>query len=437
MINETIIKYVNKIYNTSYVEVNDEVFYKFFNSELFNIEKYIVVNKWSYEAMIYLLKNIVQYYCVNIVDDIYHFTTYNQICYGNKMFYKNALTNIDNKIYESSEFKFIISIKNFDYIINKIVEWTISDSSFKDFVEDTKEDRKFNSNLLQFVISSLGYSLYHKRYILYIIYKYAEAMNYETIIYLFDINIMWNYSDFDNYYKELINKRFNEELFKISDEDNYNDYYIPEDKENIYKKELNDIHVKINNKNHILDSLLYHLQYNDLEEYYKARNYNFNVYYLNHEYINGFTSFTVVQTNSSIVLFNYLVLSNRINDLKTMLLTTDIGYLLNIIGNTPGGINKDYYSLKRKEYNVLINNIDLKKFITIEVYRILLSLNISSSYMELLCELSTTINIDIHKNYMNNYLEEHMQSIEEYNDQDKEVINKYTNNTINYILSCL
>ena len=375
IINEFIIKYVNATHETQYTTINDEVFYKFFNSDVFyyydtkNLFNLFKINKLSYEAMQYLLKNIVDTYLVYIDNQ---YTTY-------KTVFKSELAindRIDN-----------ISIRNFNYIINKIVEWTISDKPFKIFIDEAKEDRKFNNNLLQFVVRSIGYSLYHKRYILYIIYKYAEAMNYETIIYLFDINIMWNYSDFDNYYKELINKRFDEELFKISDEDNYSDYLIVRYNEEEYTEYNYNIR-----SDHILSDYLELLQYNEL-----MKNFDDIHTYLNYCENKHF----VMSLNPYIVLFNYLVLSNRINDLKTMLLTIDIkcfhkdnltyNYLCERIGID--SLNSS-------------SNINNKKFITIEIYRLLIFLNINTDDMLKLINPYEAINILIYENYFNTEIDE-------------------------------
>ena len=228
-------------------------------------------------------------------------------------------------------------------------------------------------------------------------------MNYETIIYLFDINIMWNYSDFDNYYKELINKRFNEELFKISDEDNYNDYLITRYNEEEYM-EYNDN----NRSNHILSDYLELLQYNEL-----MKNFDDVDTYLNYCENKHF----VMSLNPYIVLFNYLVLSNRINDLKTMLLTIDIKCF-----------HKDnltyWYPYIRIGNDGFLSssNINNKKFITIEIYRLLIFLNINTEDMCRLINPYEAINILIYENYYNTEIDKD----DKYNDYNKfNEYNKY------------
>ena len=380
-INEFIIETVNKLYNTTYKQVNDEVFYKFFNSKIIDNDFELTI-KLSYEANIYLMKNRVD----------------------------KIINNIIKKITEESDYnRYNMTMYNFNYIINKIVEWTVSDNSFKNFVEDIKNDKRFNNNLLYFVILTLGYSLYHKRYILYVIYKYAEAMNYETIIYLFDVNVMWNYSSFDNYYKRLINKRFNEKLFNIVFEDNYNDNII--DTELIYKVNENYYHVnkyKIHDitftkSNYLLRDILMHLQYNDIDNTY------LNQYFiLCHKDTYLYQNDGYIILNPYITLLNYLILSNRMKDLKTMLLTINLKNLEIDIAST---IERDLYYLfyfSRQAYNSVVTkeryNIYNKKFITLEVYKLLEYLNVSSESMQNMLNLYHNTNIYIHDHYYDNVI---------------------------------
>ena len=386
IINEFIIKYVNTTHETQYTTINDEVFYKFFNSDVFydydtkNIVKLFNINKLSYEAMQYLLKNIVDTYLVYIDNQ---YTNY-------KTVFKSELAineRIDN-----------ISVRNFNYIINKIVEWTISGKSFKIFIDEAKNDRKFNKNLLQFVVRSIGYSLYHKRYILYIIYKYAEAMNYETIIYLFDINIMWNRSCFDIHYKEFINKRFGEELFTLSDDLNIKLVIS-------YKNDYID--------NDIIDTLLTKLEDNSLFDKEDKNNK------IIHIYDATYYEYGEIRLNRYILLFNYLVLTNRINDIKTLLLSLNISrYLIKTYNNSYG-----YYYNRLDKYTDYIHmydwdKIDLKIFITVEIYRSLLYLDIQNEIMEKLVSVYASINMNIHNNYYEN---NSVYKITQYNINDEKI----------------
>ena len=382
-INEFIIETVNKLYNTTYKQVNDEVFDKFFNSKIIDNDFELTI-KLSYEANIYLMKNRVD----------------------------KIINNIIKKIIEESDYnRYNMTMYNFNYIINKIVEWTISNNSFKDFVENIKNDKRFNNNLLYFVILTLGYSLYHKRYILYVIYKYAELMNYETIVYLFDVNVMWNYSSFDNYYKRLINKRFNEKIFNIVFEDNYNDNII--DTELIYKVDENYYHVnkyKIHDitftkSNYLLRDILTHLQYNDIDNTY------LNQYFiLCHKDTYLYKNDGYIILNPYITLLNYLILSNRMKDLKTMLLTIN---LKNLEINIASTIERNLYYLfyfSMQVYNSVTTkeryNIYNKKFITLEVYKLLEYLNVSSESMQNILNLYHNTNIYIHDHYYDNVINE-------------------------------
>ena len=423
-INKLIITIVNKLYNTSYKEVNDEVFNKFFNSDIYDItlddrtKKDNDINihciyKWSYEANQYLLKNIVDGFI--------------------KFKFVNSASCLSYYTEFYTKYRFSpISIKNFNYIVNKIVEWTISDSSFKDFVKDAKKDKKFNNNILQFVITTLDYALYHKRYILYIIYKYAEVMNYETIIYLFETNILWNNSDFDKYYKELINKKFNEELFKISDEDNYNDCLIPEDfnKYSIrkYNKKFFD------NDHYVLNTLLYLLEHNDFDNI-KEPNIR-NPYYVDEVFLKSASSIF----DPYIVLFNYLVLSNRINDLKTLLLTKNSnnmlydGLKINNYSLSSLYIDKEKYKYNFKFSSILFfirNDLYLRFFVTVEIYRMLLYLDISNEIMEILVNPFYSININVHNNYYDN---NDIENIPKYEDEDKKELQKIRHDELSKLL---
>ena len=325
-----------------------------------------------------------------------------------------------------------ISIKNFNYIVNKIVEWTISDSSFKDFVEYAKKDRKFNNNILQFVVTTLDYALYHKRYILYVIYKYAEVMNYETIIYLFETNILWNNSDFDKYYKELINKKFNEELFKISDEDNYSDCLIPE---NFNKYSIRKYNKKFfDNDHYILNTLLYLLEHNDFDNI-KEPNIR-NPYYVDEVFLKSASSIL----DPYIVLFNYLVLSNRINDLKTLLLTKNSNNMLydvlkiNHYSLSSLYIDKEKYKYNFKFSSILFfirNDLYLRFFVTVEIYRMLLYLDISNEIMEIMVNPFYSININIHNNYYDN---NDVENIPKYEDEDKKELQKIRHDELSKLL---
>ena len=407
-INKVIVECVNKMYKTTYEEVNDEVFNKFFNSDIFYDDKmvpYLVkIHKWSYEAMIYLSKNITDYVTL-------YRTNYST--------YINNYTDILR-----------LSITNFNYIINKIVEWTISDETFNDFIEQVKDDRKFNSNLLTFVITSIGYALYHTRYILYIIYKYAEAMGYETIIYLYDINIGYNISKFDKYYKELINNKFSETLFPITSEDEeYCEYYLPMDTENKSSKFHNVIREikRYSKHNYLLQTLLYYLEQNELKEHFTEQLLSVLVD-LRHEY--------KIRFNCYVILFNYLILSRRTSDLKTMLLTTDINSCLlvdvNNLSSLGNARDDQYYCSNHLIYDLA--NIDYKNFMTIEVYRTLLFMNVKENTMQHYLNPFTSINIEIHNNYYENYIDKSKACIPHYKgNEDKDLLIDSRNRTLNII----
>lgn len=391
-INEFIVNYVNTTHGTHYTAISDEVFDKFFNSDVFyecdneNMVNVFRISKLSYEAMQYLLKNIVDTYFMYLV---------NQSTYSDTMLVNEVTVNkVSDRVNEVTIDN--ISVRNFNYIINKIVEWTISSKTFKEFVNETRDDRKFNKNLLQFVITSIGHSLFHTRYILYVVYKYAEAMEYYSIIYLYDTNIMWNRGGFDIHYKELINKRFGKELFTLSNDLNahFTTTDIVQPQRSIFCHYGNSDY----EDNDIIGTLLTKLD--DKSLFNEEDTNNKIITILDESYRNN-----LLTLNRYILLFNYLVLSNRINDIKTMLLSLNIEKCLTQKISTYGIMytyNEDINSYINylKMYNW--RNIDTKLFITIEIYRSLLYLDISNEIMEKLISIFTSINIDVHNNYYDN-----------------------------------
>ena len=102
-----------------------------------------------------------------------------------------------------------IRTEDFNYIVNTIVEWTISDTPFDDFVEQVKEDKRFYNNMFSFVWCLSRDVIYHIKYLIFVIGRIAEKLKLNGLIYII-CSDKYNLTEFEHNYIDLINKRFDE-----------------------------------------------------------------------------------------------------------------------------------------------------------------------------------------------------------------------------------
>lgn len=104
---------------------------------------------------------------------------------------------------------FNISINDMNYIINEIVEWSISDKLFNEFVENVKDDKQIMNNLLPFIYC-IPPQIRNEQvyYIIFVIGKIGEYLHLNGLIYY--ICAKYKFNKFGRHFINFINKRFNE-----------------------------------------------------------------------------------------------------------------------------------------------------------------------------------------------------------------------------------
>ena len=116
---------------------------------------------------------------------------------------------INPNIFDLPPKTFAISVEDSNYIISNIVEWTISDKPFEDFVKLVQEDTRIYNNLLSFVWCLPRCIATHIHYLVLVVGKLAEQIELNGLLYLICSNY-FNKDPFDHYYIDFINKRFGE-----------------------------------------------------------------------------------------------------------------------------------------------------------------------------------------------------------------------------------
>ena len=102
---------------------------------------------------------------------------------------------------------FTISVDDSNYIIMNIIEWTISDKPFDDFIKLVQEDTRIYNNLLPFVWCMPRVISDHIYYLVFVVGKIAEHFKLNGLLYLI-CSPYFSKSEFDYNYINFINKRF-------------------------------------------------------------------------------------------------------------------------------------------------------------------------------------------------------------------------------------
>ena len=104
---------------------------------------------------------------------------------------------------------FTISVDDSNYIIMNIVEWTIGDKPFDNFIKLVQEDTRIYNNLLPFVWCMPRVISNHIYYLVFVVGKLAEQLKLNGLLYLI-CSPYFSKREFDHNYIDFINKRFNE-----------------------------------------------------------------------------------------------------------------------------------------------------------------------------------------------------------------------------------
>lgn len=119
------------------------------------------------------------------------------------------MKSIHPDILDMKPTKFNMTIEDFNYITNEIVNWTISDKPFEEFVEDVKNNKRIYNNLLSYIWCFPSVVYDHIYYLMFVVAKFAEYMKLNGLLYLI-YSPKYTRREFNAYYIHLINKRFNE-----------------------------------------------------------------------------------------------------------------------------------------------------------------------------------------------------------------------------------
>ena len=128
---------------------------------------------------------------------------------ANQTVINRYMQTIDANIIDLPPKTFTISVDDSNYIINNIVEWTISDKPFDDFIKLVQKDTRIYNNLLPFVWCMPRVISNHIYYLIFVIGKLAEHFKLNGLLYLI-CSPYFSKRDFDHNYIDFINKRFNE-----------------------------------------------------------------------------------------------------------------------------------------------------------------------------------------------------------------------------------
>ena len=104
---------------------------------------------------------------------------------------------------------FTITVEDSNYIIMNIIEWTIGDKPFDDFIKLVQEDTRIYNNLLPFVWCMPRVISNHIYYLVFVVGKLAEQLKLNGLLYLI-CSPYFSKREFGHNYIDFINKRFNE-----------------------------------------------------------------------------------------------------------------------------------------------------------------------------------------------------------------------------------
>ena len=94
------------------------------------------------------------------------------------------MKSIHPDILDMKPTKFDMTIEDFNYITNEIVNWTISDKPFEEFVEDIKNNKRIYNNLLSYIWCFPSVVYDHIYYLMFVVAKFAEYMKLNGLLYL-------------------------------------------------------------------------------------------------------------------------------------------------------------------------------------------------------------------------------------------------------------